>query len=117
MALSKVALIFCQISRLQYCFENKQIHSKQYGYPQYLFYILYIIGGVLAIVAFVITQFLLQNLYIKDNICYAESNFDYFVFNAIGILIFCLWDWTVIILYAIKVHQIKKEKNKFTYKK
>ena len=46
----------------------------------------------------------------KDNICYAESNFDYFVFNAIGILIFCLWDWTVIILYAIKVHQIKKEK-------
>ena len=38
----KDLLTFYQIARLQYCFLNKQIHSKQYGYPQYLFYIYYI---------------------------------------------------------------------------
>ena len=41
---SRVLLTFYQISRLQYCFLNKQIHSKKYGYNKYIFYVLYVIG-------------------------------------------------------------------------
>ena len=44
--LSRIFVTFYQMARLQYCFLNKQIHSKQYGYPKYLFYILYLLGGI-----------------------------------------------------------------------
>ena len=36
---------FYQLSRLYYCFANKQIHSKK-GYPNYFFIIMFVMGGI-----------------------------------------------------------------------
>eukprot|EP01084_Bolivina_argentea_P022090 41041_1 len=44
LATTKSILNFYQIARLQYCFLDKQVHSKKYGYPNCLFIILYSVG-------------------------------------------------------------------------
>ena len=54
----RIFLSFYQLSRLQYCFLEKQIHSKKYGYPNWLFYLLYIIGICITLFVSIILWFI-----------------------------------------------------------
>ena len=59
------SIILYQISRLQYCFYSKQIHSKQYGYPKSLFIFLYCYGACLTI--YTIVAVWISSVYVPSN--------------------------------------------------
>ena len=81
---SRLFLTFYQTARLQYCFLDKQIHSKKYGYPQCLFYILYIFGSILLLWYSAISWFLYDG---NENnyYCYLEPN-EFGIIQSFGIM-------------------------------
>ena len=97
-------LTFYQITRLQYIFNDKNVHSAKFGYPTSLFQVLYIYGFIETISVIIITWFLLS----VDNQCKIKYIRPY-------LMIFCfvgyyLWDLTVLLLYIIKIRIIQRKK-------
>ena len=112
---NRIFITYYQISRLQYCFANKQVHSK-YGYSDSLFIFLYIIGIVLAgstLYVGIDVWFFTDWFHVKWGVfynCFVESE-DTETFIAWSFLIlYYVWDWTVFACYFIKICQFYKKK-------
>ena len=113
---SKVFLTLFQIARLQYLFMDTRIQTG-YGYPKWLFIVLYSIGVLLLLYA------IFYGLYVfTDTWTYQEFGGFHFckgddlevrsvIMPAIGSIIFLIWDWTVISLYIVKMCQFYKMRN------
>ena len=56
----RISLTFYQIARLQYTFNDNNIHSKKYAYSARVFYTLYIYGGLLTLYLFIAPWFIYQ---------------------------------------------------------
>lgn len=108
---SRITLTFYQISRLQYCFLDKQIHSKKYGYPQCLFYLLYLIGIICGLYTCLFWWFIPNDTYdINKQVCIREYSDFYSIYLVTSSLVYFGWDWLVLSLYIIKIIQIKNKK-------
>ena len=111
--LSKVSITFYQIARLQYCFSVHQIHSKKYGYSKCIFIILYTMGFILILLSTYMAIYLLTfaTWSVKYNICIVKIDDIHQLISVISILVYCLWDWSVLILYIIKIIQFYCKKS------
>ena len=110
------AIIGCyQIARLQYCFLDKQIHSKKYGYHQSLFTFLYINGVLLMIFNLICcTLFLYKTESFGATGCGRPFHPYWWVYSAIVIPWYYLWDWLILALYITKIVQIHRKKSAYT---
>ena len=97
-----------QITRLQYCFSAKQIHSDKYGYPKWLFCVLYAQFFLLGIYYYTISWFVYNSWPSQYyNGCEGGTNqYGYLAYFAF--LWFWIWDLLTLILYVIKIKQIKR---------
>lgn len=106
------ALILYQVSRLQYCFYSRQIHSTQWGYPQSIFIALYIYGGCFSLYAtsliWTTAQYVPSNNY---GCIMLPTNKLEDMLVTIAFIGFAVWDWTVLLLYCVKIRQIYKKKS------
>eukprot|EP01084_Bolivina_argentea_P259424 437723_1 len=108
---SPVLITFYQITRLQYCFLDKQVHSRKYGYPQWIFVVLFIwglLGGI-----FYCLSLLLEVTY--TNTYYgclqkAGTSDQYIISTFFSLIAYFLWDWLVLAMYVYKIVQIKRKK-------
>eukprot|EP01084_Bolivina_argentea_P234412 394659_1 len=107
---TRVILTFYQISRLQYCFLNKQIHS-QYGYSKYVFYILYTFGICISLYASICVPFIIDYKVNKYQ-CYGNSTNFYFTWLYTAFPLYYIWDWLVLGLYVNKIIQIRAKKKR-----
>ena len=107
--LVNISLTIYQSIRLQYCFCNNIYNS--FGYPKYIFFILYSYGIQNCFITAV-----LEGIYLKvikiDNIgCFItydyNNNISSYILSFI-VISYLIWDLTVLILYIIKLIQIKK---------
>lgn len=104
--------VFYQTARLQYCFLQKQIHSQKYGYPQWLFIALYVYGISFSIYSNIILWFAYSGHW-KNSMCFwfmnDQTNTNSFL-GSIAFISFYIWDWFTLILYVLKIYQIKRKK-------
>ena len=119
-SIAPMFLTMFQITRLQYCFYSAQVHSVKYGYPKYLFIILYCIGCILLTVSF-IPMFIFYSKTSDDmmneyEVCNAITMKKYMFSDAIYVSIitillpiYIVWDLTVLGLFIGKVCQIKSK--------
>ena len=111
---SQAFVTLYQSTRLQYCFASKQIHSNKYGYNQSIFYALYIIGPLSIIFAFIPFWFIMTTASIGDYGCIlirpnvSDSLITLITFSVITSI--TIYDMVVLLLYIVKVCQIKKVK-------
>ena len=99
-----------QIVRLQYIFSESQTHSKKYGYPKWLFIILYIYLVLSLIQSWVMSSFCYDVVLISHNVCIAtwtKVGQAWFIYAGIN---YYVYDLTVLFLYIFKICIIKKIK-------
>ena len=114
----RIFITLYQISRLEYCFSVNQVHSKKYGYPKWIFMLLYAQGIILLIAATISVTLNLfapiQVLQIGLGFCYPTNDYIEDASNSIVVITafawFILWDWSVVILYVIKICQFYGKK-------
>eukprot|EP01084_Bolivina_argentea_P199036 340639_1 len=103
-------LTYYQIARLKYCFSAK--YCEKYGYSDRLFKILYIWGTIAILFGFII-DFIIYAEEDKGNLgcIYSATKWYvplvYFVYSPL----FYIWDWTVLVLYIIKMVQFTRKKS------
>ena len=113
-----ISMGFYQISRLHYCFAQATVYN-QHGYPQYIFIIMYIIGGIM-LVSSLIYPWIFSDVHIK---CGINEHCQYYPFESmfkanevnsgwvyIGSTTFILWDVTTLLLYSCKILNINRQK-------
>ena len=113
---------FYQLSRLYYCFSQHNIYSER-GYPQYLFYIMFLIGGILSI------NYILQGIVSGDISpkCGIDTTQNYtfyrqpgpdqiimFMYWSLLSFIYFAWDLSTLFLYIYKIQSFKKVYSKKT---
>ena len=108
---SKYFLTFYQISRLQYCFYEKQIHSSKLGYSKWLFTAIYSIGVILMIYTITYFQIVLDVISLNNFGCDIALLKYYKLLVPIGVISYHVWDILVLSLYLYKVIQIHKMTN------
>ena len=112
--ITKVIIGFYQIARLQYCFLDKQIHSKKYGYSQALFIFLYINGGLQIIFILIFgTLFLYKTESHGPTGCSRPFHPYWWVYFVFCVIWYCLWDWLILVLYISKIIQIHRKKSSY----
>ena len=108
--LPKILLGYYQIYRLQYCFSEKQVHSK-YGYPTLLFITLYIIGCINNLHSLIFPFFVLKPFELPNNLgCEndVDGNEIYSLNSFIATTLYSIWDLFTLFLYIYKIHQATK---------
>eukprot|EP01084_Bolivina_argentea_P066812 121822_1 len=108
-SLIKITLTLYQIARLNYCFSSQQVHSSKYGYSKYTFGVLYI-GAIVNIVStfyvsFFIVHIVTEQIDMYGCIAKIPCKQD-FKLILMSIIIYFVWDLTVLFLYIYKVIQI-----------
>eukprot|EP01084_Bolivina_argentea_P148922 260259_1 len=106
-----------QLSRLYYCFSEAQCYSDK-GYSNTLFIIMYIIPTLVVINTFVCPWFFINITY-----CGINEKFQYFgrsyelientsIFDwaSFTLCIYFLWDFSILLLYTMKIISFKKYK-------
>ena len=111
LAVCKIFLTFYQIARLQYCctlMANKQKHLIEFGYPQWLFLILYFIGIILFLFYTITTWFVFDIYYAQNskNCIYHSTNLISY-WSSIY-LFYITWDISILVLYVYKIHKLKR---------
>lgn len=120
--LSQICLTFYQISRLKLCFSTKE--SSKYGYPNWLFYVLYLWGILIEIYMSIILlhpEFSIFDSFQKRifGCVYVKTEFYNLLVMTWG-TIYYGWDLLVLSLYIIKIAQFQRQKrisNDIVYKK
>mmetsp|Transcript_24944 Transcript_24944/g.21821 ORF Transcript_24944/g.21821 Transcript_24944/m.21821 type:complete len:377 (-) Transcript_24944:180-1310(-) len=110
----RTCLSFFQISRLELCFSQSQVHSK-FGYPKCVFIILYIIGFCQLILSIYWAYLYSSGLELPITNLGCDllpKNPEFNFYSTIQIGTYSTWDWTIIILYAIKIYQFKNKLRK-----
>ena len=113
MGIQKILFTYYQIARLKYCFSISQIHSDRYGYPNYMFYVLYFIGFLLAIAYLKVFSMGIDVYDIGGYGCNIQPfsvNAAQFTLFLVTFITFFLWDWIVLGLYVYKVYQLQNHK-------
>ena len=124
-----IFLGFYQLSRLYYCFSNKNIHSNK-GYPKWLFIVMISIGVSLIINSLFISIIYNNQPYVK---CGINAKFEFYYVTHITYtnkylslwpaatgIIFLLWDITTLSLYYYKIRSLRdiiKNKDENIYKR
>ena len=98
-----------QISRLKYCFSTN--NSPKYGYPNVLFIILRIYGFCIIIWSIFII-FYVGDAETDGILCFPRTTKYAGPMIGLWMVLFYLWDWTVLILYIIKLVQFQCMRDK-----
>ena len=112
---------FYQMERLYYCFSQSKVHNK-YGYPQWIFAVMFGIG-ILLFIDFCIIPFFIYLPIIK---CGINHKYQYYPYEYtidgsstnlsmwvnLNFICFALWDIVTLCLYAWKVFAINYRKSK-----
>ena len=117
---------FYQLSRLYYCFSNKQLHGK-HGYPKCLFLVMGIIGMINWISAVMLETAVMsspskcgyrndlsffyrfrERSILFDGHTWEDKRVMYitFLWNAANVVSSFMWDLTVLLLYSYKIRKI-----------
>lgn len=115
---------FYQLSRLDYCFSKEKVYSNK-GYPSWLFLAMYAIG-ICGVMSMLIAPWLLYNTRIqKCGICWHDGTYLYtakysespvgpmvsVILISVAIICYLFWDFTNLLLYALKIRTFKKYEN------
>lgn len=111
---SHIVATFYQITRLKFCFSSQSIHSQMYGYNNWIFNVLYLIGFIfiaygilLGFMSFTVSEQ-------EPNLgCLVEENDDKVIASAglSFIVSYICWDVSILLLYIYKIQQINRNKN------
>eukprot|EP01084_Bolivina_argentea_P048164 88752_1 len=102
---TRFPLLFYQISRLQYCFVH--LKNTKYGYPKWIFYILYSWCTCIAVYSTIFSWFSVSFKRSKY-LCLLQFTQYFNIIVKTALPAFYLADWTVLSLYIIKSIQLKR---------
>jgi len=104
-----ISLSFFQIARLRFCFSQSSVHN-QFGYKQWVFYVLYTAGLAIFVIGIALSRVKLQIVELPHK---SGCTWDPTPFLLSGVtfitLVYVIWDWSVLALYIAKIVQFKRK--------
>ena len=105
---SHIFFILFQLHRLKFCFSSNDNNAK-YGYSNYIFILMHIIAFILFAATLFLSSVQISKLRNdSNNGCRWHLRKPHYIMGAMMLILYFLWDWTVLCLYGFKLYQCIK---------
>eukprot|EP01084_Bolivina_argentea_P041197 76020_1 len=107
----KVFLTYFQLTRLQHASHKS---PNFFQYPIHIIYIFYFIGGIIlfstSVFPIVIAQMTILVVELPNNLgcIISKTNKIFTIISNVILVMYCIWDYIIVLLYAYKLHQLAK---------